>query len=313
VEDQTQTSDAKPDEAADAAVEQDAERAAATGESEAASQTEPKLSPNDIFRAAIGSLPSLKPVAVAPDGEPTADASGEDDATAAVKPSESKPLGRRAAAARIAELEQQLAARDPATIRQQVLDELAQQATSQADAEQAKQDAARYLRLRDLPDGHPELSEGDNWAWLQEQKELRAKFPAAEKAIRTQYEAQLETETARLTQREAGIWDDIRGQLRRAGQKAGVDFEQYKGQPSFEAMGSYLYDAGVRSRDAEIDALTRERDELRAERDQQLRYSGPRGLAATRTPPTAGRSSPGTSEPSINDLFRQAVYGRRGA
>lgn len=273
---------------------------------------------NDVLRsAAVGAPATSKPADAAPVGEsaPQGDVKPTEGATergadGRFIPRRGVPEAIKTAEERVADLERQLAERDPATIRQQILDEQAQQAAGPSDDEQARRDAERYIALRDLPDTDPLLAEGDNWAWLQHQRELRANYPKAARALQAQLDAEAEAIRSEGTREQARFWDDVKAQMTAAGLKKGVDFETYRGLPHFSAMGEHLYDAGSASRQPEIDGLKAELD--RALNDNhQLRLTGPRGLGAGRSPIEAGRSDAGYRAPTVNDNIRSVVNGRR--
>jgi hypothetical protein len=269
---------------------------------------------NDLFRVAAGVSPASKPEPTAQTGVSASDQSdgvkpgettrtrGPDGrflpATQDAAPSDQgqpPPPGRRGTAIE-AQLREQ--------IRQELIEEQATKAAAGADEAQAKADAERYLKLRDLPDHDPLLAEGDNWQWLQEQKALRANYPKAASALRAEADAILAAGTADLSQREQAFLADLAGQMQRVGSRYEVDLDAYKGRPSFEAMAEYLIEHVAAPLQAEI---TR----LKTERDQQLRLSGPRGLGSVREPLGAGRSAPGSpvidESQRVNDAFRRAA------
>ncbi len=230
--------------------------------------------------------------------------------------------GRRARAAeenlqRIADLERQLAERDPGKVREQVLADLEAEKARQAEeaassevfaSEQA--DAERYARLRDLPDR--DLSDED-YRWREERKALLASFPKARAALSAQAEQQVKAE-------QSAFWQTVRSQLTGLAHKPGLDAAAFKAAPDFAVMGEQLYEAGAEA----------ERSRLQPKLDQalekvrrleaasgQFALAGRGGLAAARAPRvTGGRSGPaGTGLPdyrtsTASDLFGAAI--RRG-
>lgn len=253
----------------------------------------PKSAMDAFVRGIAGRAPTSKPT----DGEP----SGESTPAGDVKPGETRerdqsgrfiprrgiPEAIKTAEDEIADLRRQLADRDPEKLRQQWLDEQAARAAGPDDEEQARIDTARFLELRDLPDDHPKLAEGDNYAWLQDQKALRANYPKAERALRAQYEAHAQ---AVIQGRDQAVL----GALKRHVGLPGVDEATFRRLSDWGDLGDHLYEAGQRSRDAEVAALKDRNAEL--ERDQQqARYAGPRGLGSARAPIPAGRAASGAA------------------
>jgi len=232
---------------------------------------------------------------------------------------------------RIADLERQLAERDPEKIRQQVLDEQAQQAISADDAAKAKSDGERFLHLNGLPDDDPELSEGDNWKWLQEQKKLRVNYPKAVEAITAQAHAEADRKVSEGLAGVTRAWEDTKSQLVRLGQEVGADFDAYLGKYSasaksespFYEMGKYLVSKATADTEAKVrgdlqpklDKALQDARDAKAELARHLKLNGSRGLGAIREAPTGGRSGDAGAAPrpdfataSADDLL---AYGMR--
>ncbi len=225
--------------------------------------------------------------------------------------------GRRSAAAqenltRIAELERQLAERDPAQVRERVLAELeaekakadedaAVKATADADAEAA----ARYERLRDLPDR--DLSDED-YRWREEHKAKLAAFPEHRRAVLAEAERV-------VTQREEAGWNRLKAQYAAWTDLPGVDKALIERSTDLYLTGKHLYETGeARARadlQPKLDAALEEVRRLKAEAGQ-FRLNGRGGLAAARAPISGGGRS-GPSAPAIpegattTDLFAAAI------
>ena len=286
---------------------------ASSGEPEAEQPTPEQRNAvvNDAFRARAGGFQStLKPEASEQVGEstefsdvkPTSGDGPVRDASGRFVPRRGVPEAIRTADERIADLERQLAERDPATIRQQILDEQAAAAAGPDDEQQARADADRFLSLRDLPDDHPKLVEGDNWQWLQEQKKLRADYPKAERALRAWHQKQAEDAIASRDQA-------VLGALRRHVALPGVDEPTFRKLSDWGDLGDHLYEAGRRSLEPELTSARDRIAELEREQ-QQARFAGPRGLGSARLPIEAGRSAAPAPGRDINDIFRSAGNGR---
>lgn len=273
------------------------------------------------------------------DADPDDDADGPDDAESAPKPGDVKAeqqqgkQGRRARAAeenaqRIADLERQVAERDPEKIREEVL----QQARDQFAAEQQRQaeddavkaaadadaeKAAWYLRVRDVPDRN--LSDED----YRKREEYKAQLDAFPEATRTaravaQQEAQAEKDAhkAEVT----NFWQGIHGRFGLLQTLEGVTKEALSDTDLY-AIGEHLYATGARVREDKVRAelqpkLDKALDEVRRLKAEasQFRLNGRGGLAAARAPMTGGgRSGPsGPGRPdmktsSASDLFDFAL------
>lgn len=269
----------------------------------------PSVDMNDVMRQMAGLAPSAsnlesdgaEAVASHASAESASDTAESDDVSAGGAGSPSKP-GRRASKAeanaqRIAELERQLAERDPEQIRQQVLAEQRGEVTqSQAEA-QRRADAARFRELQDTPDA--DLT-GEEYAWREEQKKLISIVPGANQLLENLLAHDRQLLWADVTGKQNAFWKDVGQQFSRLAERPGVDANTVNTVKSIEQVGAHLYDAGAASRQPEI-------DELRAE-VEDLRQFGPRGISAARTP-FAGGSSGASSGASfdMNAFMRRAA------
>lgn len=265
---------------------------------------------NDLFRAAAGQ-PTSKPV----DGEPVGESAPQGD----VKPTEGRQrgpdgrflpqgtepdsagasdLGRRGSAAEIDRLRAENAR---LLAERQERDAQTAAAVAADDEAQARADAERYLHLRDLPETHPDLTDNDyeGWKWLEEQRQLRANYPKAQKALQAQLDAEVTAERQRLQQGHQATLNVIAQQMGRVGARFGVDVSELQKLGDFEQIANAI-----------TAPLLAEIAELRNEQ-QQARYTGARGLGSFRVNNGAGLSGPGAPPPDINDLFRAAANGRR--
>jgi hypothetical protein len=229
--------------------------------------------------------------------------------------------GRRSTAAqanaeRIADLERQLAERDPEKIRAQVLAdrEAEQQREAEAQAQAQLDDTDRaeaeeYRRLRDLEDRQMTDQE---YRWREWYKGKLNLVPSATKAAKAQAQAELEAERAALRQEFSGTWDTIKRQMAAAEHLPGVDPGAIVKGANFDAIRDHLYEAGQRSIQPKLDAALAENRRLKAEA-QALRVSGRLGLSGTRAPVHGGRSAahangkPDFKTASSSDLFAAAV------
>jgi len=276
-----------------------------------------------------------------PDGEPAPDdgASKPSDQPdeGDGKPAESEHQSRRQRAAeenrkRIADLEAEVASlksatpADPDEERDRLIAEAAERARAeereritreQTEAEQRRErealaaseqaDIERFDRLNALPDDHPTLAEGDNWAWLQEKKRLLSQFPQADAHYRTAAQQAIERareqDRADLDANQQRFWDSVRNDLATAKQVPGVDFDAVRAAKTFAERDQILYAAGASSRDAEVatrdETIARLEDEVR-----DLKLVGPRGLGSRRAPVEGGRSGTAESGPRSFDPDR---------
>jgi hypothetical protein len=238
----------------------------------------------------------------APDPSPSADAQPD--------PQGAQPqhIGRRGAAERIAELERQLAERDPETIRQQVLAEQQQQAQQAAIDQKAVQDAERFQTLLQTPD---HVISAEDYAWREEQKELIQRYPEVRDFLAAQAERTVQARLTDAEQKQAAFWNDLRGQMGRLASRKGVDQPTYAKLGTFEAMGDHLYTAGAKSRDPEVEALQRDLREARAELERHAPFNGARGPGSGRAPVPAGRSGNGAPDRNDMNAFIRGNFGRR--
>ena len=264
---------------------------------------------NDVFRQAAHARSTLKPSEVEPDGG----SAPEGD----VKPSEQgqpvrDQLGRfiprrgvaeavRTAEERAADLERQLAERDPDKIREQAIaDYKAEQLQASENAkldEIAQTQAATVKRYRELCDT-PDLDiSPEDYQWREDYKERLKAYPEVQQFHEAAAQLQIEAERT-------AFLGDLRSQITETASLPGVNAELFK-KPgtTWLDMGKHLYEAGQ-------SVSARRIAELEAE-NRQLKLSGPRGLGAVRAPMGAGRSSPGSApldeNTYMNNLFRGAA------
>lgn len=268
---------------------------------------------NDWMRGSLSVTPTSKPDESNAAGEPTpAEQNGQ---TGAVKPattSEKRPPRRgvpeavKSAEQRIADLEAQLAERDPEKLREQWESE--RQAEQVRSQEQARLDelaqtqranVERYRRLIETPDA--QLS-GEDYAWREEFKEKLAAFPDVQQFYAADTARRIESARTAHT-------ESLRSALSQQVSLPGVDAEAFRQMTDWGAMGQHLYEAGARSKQTEIDRLSAE-NRQQADEIRQLRMSGNGGLGAARgEPPPAGRSSatvPRDHHATMNDWLRGA-------
>lgn len=275
-----------------------------TEESGAPARAEQNTVVNDLFRSAARQ-PTSKPVESEPAGEstPSGDVKPAERARGADGRFVSNPaepeqpnLGRRGAAEEIARLQRE---NERLSGRLKDYETTADAQVAVDDEAQARADAERYLRLRDLPENHPELTDNDyeGWKWLEEQRQLRAGYPKASKAMQAQLAAEVATETARLRAGHQATLNTIAEQMGRVGARFGVDVAELQRLGDFEQIANAITAPLL----AEIADLRREQ--------QQHRYAGNGGLGSARAPVGAGRS-PGSPPPNMNDVFRSFANGR---
>jgi hypothetical protein len=241
---------------------------------------------------------AVEPTAASTDAaEPASDA--EDVPAGADTPGE-KRSGRRSSRAqadaeRIAELERRLAERDPEKIRADVEAELANQREQQALDAQEASDAERYRRLLETPDA--ELS-GEDYQWREERKQLLAAYPRARKLSADLLEAERRSLAADFEGRREAFISNLAGQLERTASKPGVDADFVRKTADLGLIGDHLWEAGARSRDAEVERLRAELAEHKLA-----------GLGSARTGLAGGGSAvgaPPVDEADVmNGLIRQ--------
>jgi hypothetical protein len=260
--------------------------------------------------------PAAEPAADA-DGKPAA--SADADATPEAAPASEQPSGGRRsraaqeAAERIAELERQLAERSPEQIRQQILLEQQQQAEQAELARQDETDAARYLRLRDMPDH--ELS-GEDYAFREDYKDLLLKAPR----IRAEYDNLLQIERQHMEQdrkaKEDGFWTGVRQELSMAATLPHTNPNDLlntnpNAPKTFPEMANYYHAAGAAWKDAEYLPKLAAKDaeiQRQAAEIEDLRRFGPRGIASAPAPFAGGQSAgPGAGGFDMDSLIRQSV------
>jgi hypothetical protein len=267
----------------------------------------PQPSPFDMdgmIRGMAGRASSAStPAGVVPTSELTEDGDdrpaehGEESSAA---PAPGQGTGRRSKAAqqaaeRIAELERQVAERDPERIRQQIAAEDAQRAEQAAIAASAEADAERYRRLTDTLDD--DLSPED-YNWREEQKDLLKRYPQVRKLADGLVETERRTLREQASRQQDAFWGDVRSQIARTSGLPHVEIETLKAAPTWDRMAEHLHAAGAAWKEAEYAPQLSERDEkiARLEADvADLRRFGPRGLANAAAPFSGGTSGgPGT-------------------
>jgi hypothetical protein len=240
------------------------------------------------------------------------------------KPADPPKLSRRqqeaaAKEARIRELESSVEkAREEARAEARQEYEREQQTKAEREQQEAlarssQADIERFERLNRLPDDHPQLAEGDNWAWLQERKRLLASFPEADKHYRTWAEKVVAERTqgveqTLLSERDA-FWNGVRAEMRQAAtlpNTSAKDLEAgAEGAPqTFAEMAAYYHGRGASWKEAEYAPQIAERDQRIAQHEEKiaeleeevrdLRLVGPRGFGSARAATTGGAS--GASE-----------------
>lgn len=259
---------------------------------------------NDAFRARAGQ-PTSKPLDAAPVGESTAQAD--------VKPTEPAPRGAdgkflprrgapeavRTAEERVADLERQLAERDPVKLRDQVRAEILAESEAAQASDQERADIERYQRLLSTPDA--ELS-GEDYQWREDRKELLAKYPHVEKHYQSFAQTQIDDGWKRIK-------SDIGQKMAVHASKPGVDADAFSKLDDWGEIGEHLYHAGARAMEGDLRPQLEAANARIQELEQQYRYSGTGGLGSARGAVPAGRS-PSVPPPTVNDLFRRAASGR---
>lgn len=249
---------------------------------------------NAFMRGAIGADGStLKPAEADASGDSASDSSGDVEAGGEpVRGPDGRFLPRRGvpkaiedAQSRIADLERQLADRDPAKV--------AEREAAEALAASDQTDAARYQHLNELPDDHPELSEGDNYSWLQEYKRVLSLSPKSAKQHRALAEQQIATANEQMAKDWEGFKETIRSEMRAIAHEFGVDPETWKTPGSTWASMTRDVAAPLKARIAELER------ELHS-----ARTVGPNGLGSARAAVAAGRSSAGPPPRTMNDILR---------
>lgn len=213
------------------------------------------------------------------------------------------PEAVKTAEQRAAELEAQLAARDPEKIRAQVRAEIEAEQTTQAEqarldelskAQQA--DVEKYRRLNDVPDYKLEPADRQ---WLQDFKDKLDLFPEVKQFH--------EADTARRIKAASdGHTQHLLSALARHVKLPGVDEKAFRALDEYGAIGDHLYEAGGRARQPEIDRLKADNERL-ADQNRQLRGSGNGGMGSAREPAPPGRSSsavPRDGHSAMNEWLR---------
>lgn len=252
---------------------------------------------NDFMRGEMGApVATSKPAEADASGESAPTDAGDVEAEGEPPPRgpDGKFLPRRGvpkaveeAQARIADLERQLADRDPSKV--------AEREALEALEQSERADAERYRELNDLPDDHPKLAEGDNWSFLQEYKRVLALSPKAAKQHRALYEIERE----QLTKGQEKFRTGVRDEILTGAREFGVDPKNWMGDEGDATWLSMTRDA-VAAKTAPLQARI-------AELERELhsaRTVGPNGLGSVRAPAAAGRSSAGPPPRTMNDILR---------
>jgi hypothetical protein len=192
------------------------------------------------------------------------------------------------------------------TLRAEILAEEAQKATSSQTAQQARADAERFEQACRMGDNDARLSEivpGTNltlYAWREEQKDLRDKYPEAERALRAdaeRYAGQVAAAERERAEREiAAGWDRIKSdmgdQIAASANLHGVDKEAFKAPGvTWKDMAEQIHAAGAAWKEAELAGRVEKAEAEAASLRQQLKDGNSEGLGSRRAPPVAGRSA----------------------
>lgn len=212
------------------------------------------------------------------------------------------------AASRIADLERQVADRDPERLRQRWQSEQHERAAADEDALEAE----RYERLRDVPIG---ALSNEDYQWREDYQARLSAFPKARSAMLAEAGHRIKRAEAALAERENGFLLTIRSQVAALNGRPGVSADTLKSAPDFGAIGAHLYAAGDGAARAELqpklDAALEEVRRLKGGAAQS-RLSGPGGIASARAPIAGGGRSAGPSgaipeDASTTDLFAAAI------
>ena len=253
---------------------------------------------NAFMRGQMGApVATSKPEDGAPSGESTP--SGDVEAgRGPERGPDGKFLPRRGGPERIAELERELAARDPVKLREQWENERTVREATDTEAEQARADAERYQRLRDLEAA--QMSDED-WNFAETyRKDLNA-APVAVRKANALAEQTIKAERQALSAERNGILNTIAAEVRTGAAEFGVDPKAW-GPDSGATWLSMTRDAVavqktvIAARDARIAELEREL--------HSSRTVGPNGFGTVRVPALSGSSGGGTRSNSMNDWLR---------
>jgi hypothetical protein len=249
-----------------------------------------------FMRGQMGApVATSKPEDGAPSGEPAPQGDVEAGRGQPERGPDGKFLPRRGAAEavrtaeeRVADLERQLAERDPKRLRAQWENERTVQEATQTEADQAKADAERYERLRDIPDR--DLSD-DDYRWREDQKGLLTQYPKARQAMLAEADRRAEAQT--------NAWGNaIAAEVQTGAAEFGVD-------PQVWAPGTGATWLSM-TRDA-VAAQTTPLKARIAELERELHSSrtvGPNGFGTVRVPALSGNSGGGTRSKSMDDWLR---------
>lgn len=260
-----------------------------------------------------------------PPTAPTSDAEKPDAApppgTDDKKPSR-REQARTANEARIAELEAAVEAEKQA--REDAIKQARDEARAEAERERAEaaereqqeslsrkhlEDVERFQRLMRLPDA--DLSD-DDYRWREEQKQLLAKYPEAERFHMALAQESVKTEREALEKDRIAFWDGVRDQLGAAAKLPHVDPKALLANAetpldTWDKMAGYYHAAGAAWKDAEYAPKLSAAEEKIAHLEDEikdLKVVGPRGLGSGRAPVTGGRSAASERDTSSFDPDR---------
>lgn len=210
--------------------------------------------------------------------------------------------------AEIARLKAIAEANDPVKLREQLREEIlaeqAQKANIDQETVQARQDAERYNRLIAVPAA--QLSDED-WAWVENQKALRASAPAAERAIRADAERYLAEQQQALQQQAeqavAAGWDQIRNditaQIDASTALPNVDKAAFKAPGvTWQQMAETIHAAGAAWKEAALTERVTTAEAETARLKQENADLQARLLSGRRVPANVGRTA--GAAPSAN-------------
>jgi hypothetical protein len=255
----------------------------------------------------------------------SADVNRSEDREADAAASEAKPAGEpprspdvksggrrsqaaQANAARIAELERQVAERDPERIRADIEAQRQREAASEAErqlAETDRQEAEEYARLRDLEDRQMTDQE---YNWREGYKAKLKLVPEATRTARAHAQQEMLAYQADLAQRYEGAWNHLKSEMAQAASKPGVERDAIVKGGSFREIADHLYEAGRKSLQPDLDRALEKVRKLEAE-GRQFRLSGANGLGAARAPINGGRSAAHTNgRPDFRTASSSALF-----
>jgi hypothetical protein len=192
-----------------------------------------------------------------------------------------------------------------------------EQAERQAQEQQASvsrahlADVERLQRLLRTPDG--QLT-AEDYAWREDQKELLARYPDAERHFAAERDHAITVERQRQAAERTAFLDGIVAQLRASEALPGVSHDDLKADAptpldSWDKMAAYFHAAGASSTASELQPKldqALETIERQAAEIKDLRLVGPRGLGAARAPVSGGTSAGTENGSSSFDPRRSA-------